>query len=75
MNFNDIVNKAKGALQSNPDLVKKAGDAVNKATGGKFASQVNAAQEAAEKAVGGNQPQAEQPAQPQADKPADDQQK
>lgn len=54
MEINDIVNKAKDALKSNPDLIEKGGDMIDKATGGKFADQVDKAQEAARKAVGGD---------------------
>ncbi|MFT3715983.1 MAG: antitoxin [Gordonia sp. (in: high G+C Gram-positive bacteria)] len=85
MDINDVVNKAKDALKSNSDLVKKAGDAVDKATGGKFHAQVEQAESAVNSAVGGNQQQAPaqpaQPAAPAADQapaadaaPADDQQ-
>ncbi|GAA4664998.1 antitoxin [Gordonia humi] len=52
MDLKGIVDKAKNALKSNPDLIEKGGDAVDKATGGKFASQVDKAQDAARKAVG-----------------------
>lgn len=52
MDIKGIVDKAKNALKSNPDLIEKGGDAVDKATGGKFASQVDKAQDAARKAAG-----------------------
>lgn len=52
MDIKGIVDKAKNALKSNPDLIEKGGDAVDKATGGKFVSQVDKAQDAARKAVG-----------------------
>lgn len=52
MDFKDIADKAKDALHKNPDLIEKAGDAVDKVTGNKFADKVDKAQEAAKKAVG-----------------------
>lgn len=55
MDINGIVNKAKDALKSNPDLIEKGGDMVDKATGNKFASQVDKAQDAARKAVGADE--------------------
>ncbi|GEE01067.1 kanamycin biosynthetic protein [Gordonia spumicola] len=52
MDLKGIVDKAKDALQSNPDLIEKGGDMIDKATGNKYASQVDKAQDAARKAVG-----------------------
>ncbi|GAC80220.1 MULTISPECIES: antitoxin [Gordonia] len=52
MDLSGLVNKAKDALRSNPDLIEKGGDMVDKATGNKYASQVDKAQDAARKAVG-----------------------
>ncbi|QRY63080.1 antitoxin [Gordonia sp. PDNC005] len=52
MDLSGLVNKAKAALKSNPDLIEKGGDMVDKATGNKYASQVDKAQDAARKAVG-----------------------
>ncbi|GAB06461.1 antitoxin [Gordonia amarae] len=52
MDLGGIVNKAKAALQKNPDLIEKGGDAIDKATKGKYAGQVDKAQDAARKAVG-----------------------
>lgn len=52
MDLGGIVNKAKAALKKNPDLIEKGGDAIDKATKGKYAGQVDKAQEAARKAVG-----------------------
>lgn len=52
MDLKGLVDKAKAALRKDPSLIEKGGDAVDKATGGKFASQVDKAQEAAHKAVG-----------------------
>ncbi|WP_420038813.1 antitoxin [Gordonia sp. MP11Mi] len=52
MDLKGIVDKAKSALQSNPDLIEKGGDAIDKATGNKFESQIDKAQDAARKAVG-----------------------
>lgn len=61
MDLKGLVDKAKSALRSNPDLIEKGGDAIDKATGGKYAGHVDKVQDAARKAVG---------AQDQADKPA-----
>jgi hypothetical protein len=52
MDLSGLVNKAKAALRSNPDLIEKGGDMVDKATGNKYASHVDKAQDAARKAVG-----------------------
>lgn len=52
MDLKGIVDKAKSALKSNPDLIEKGGDAIDKATGNKFESQIDKAQDAARKAVG-----------------------
>ncbi|GAA4738620.1 antitoxin [Gordonia alkaliphila] len=52
MNLQNLVKQAKSALQKNPDLIEKGGDMVDKATGGKYAGQVDKAQDAARKAVG-----------------------
>lgn len=57
MDLKGMVDKAKDALQSNPDLIEKGGDMIDKATGGKFAGQVDKAQEAARKAVGADEGQ------------------
>ncbi|MGW0039985.1 Rv0909 family putative TA system antitoxin [Gordonia sp. NPDC003376] len=64
MDLKGLVDKAKDALRKNPSLIEKGGDAIDKATGGKYAEQVDKAQDAARKAVGaeGEQPRpAEQP--------------
>ncbi|MCF8609739.1 antitoxin [Gordonia sp. HY285] len=60
MDLKGIVDKAKSALKSNPDLIEKGGDAVDKATGNKFASQVDKAQDAARKAVGADEKRADE---------------
>lgn len=52
MDIKGIVDKAKSALKDNPDLIEKGGDMIDKATGNKYASQVDKAQDAARKAVG-----------------------
>ena len=52
MDLKGLVDKAKNALKSNPDLIEKGGDMIDKATGNKYASQVDKAQDAARKAVG-----------------------
>lgn len=55
MDFKNLANKALDLAQQNSDKVDtaidKVGDLVDKQTDGKFASQVDAAQEAAKKAV------------------------
>jgi len=61
MGLSDLVNKAKSALQKNPDLIEKGGDAIDKATGNKYAAHVDKAQDAARKAVGAEQKKPEQP--------------
>ncbi|GAA1481355.1 hypothetical protein GCM10009624_17950 [Gordonia sinesedis] len=55
MDLKGLVDKAKAALRSNPSLIDKGGDAIDKATGGKYADKVNKAQDAARKAVGSDQ--------------------
>lgn len=52
MDLKGLVDKAKAALQKNPSLIEKGGDAIDKATKGKYAAQVDKAQDAARKAVG-----------------------
>ncbi len=52
MDLKGLVDKAKDALKKNPDLIEKGGDAIDKATGGKYADKVDKAQDAARKAVG-----------------------
>ena len=52
MDFKNLLNTAKSALQKNPSLVDKGGDAIDKATGGKYAGQVDKAQDAVKTAVG-----------------------
>ncbi|WP_245839011.1 antitoxin [Nocardia donostiensis] len=55
MDFKGMADKALGLARKNADKVdtaiEKAGDLVDKKTGGKYAGQVDAAQEAAKKAV------------------------
>ena len=62
MNLKGLIDQAKSALQKNPDLIEKGGDMVDKATGGKYAGQVDKAQEAARKAVGAEQKPTSAPA-------------
>ncbi len=50
-----LVNKARDTLRKNPDLIEKGGDAIDKATGNKYAEQVDKAQDAVRKAVGAEQ--------------------
>ncbi|BDH55878.1 antitoxin [Tsukamurella sp. PLM1] len=57
MDFKDLANKAKAALGKNPSVIDKAGDLVDKKTGGKYASHVDKAQDAAKKFAGGQQGQ------------------
>ncbi|GAC68259.1 antitoxin [Gordonia soli] len=70
MDLKGLVDKAKSALKSNPDLIEKGGDAIDKATGGKYADKVDKAQDAARKAVGADPKQA--PQAPQQDTPKQD---
>ncbi|MFE9581983.1 antitoxin [Nocardia sp. NPDC006044] len=55
MDFKNLANKALDLAQQNADKVEtvidKAGDLVDQKTDGKFASQVDSAQEAAKKAL------------------------
>lgn len=82
MDLKGLVDKAKEALRGNPSLIDKGGDAIDRATGGKYADQVDKAQDAARKAVGAEdapaeqKPAEQQPAQQPAaeQKPAGDQQ-
>ncbi|GAB17829.1 hypothetical protein GOEFS_039_00640 [Gordonia effusa NBRC 100432] len=52
MDLKGLIDKAKSALKSNPSLVDKGGDAIDKVTKGKYAGQVDKAQDAVKKAVG-----------------------
>ncbi|MBD0862359.1 antitoxin [Gordonia sp. zg691] len=56
MDLKGLVNKARAALQKNPHLIEKGGDAIDKATKNKYAGQVNKAQDAVRKAVGTQNP-------------------
>ncbi|MFI9406327.1 antitoxin [Nocardia sp. NPDC052316] len=55
MDFKNLANKAVDLAQQHADKVEtvidKAGDLVDKQTGGKYAGQVDSAQEAAKKAL------------------------
>ncbi|WP_040833337.1 antitoxin [Nocardia brevicatena] len=55
MDFKGLADKALGMVRKNADkvdpLIDKAGDIVDQKTGGKYAAQVDAAQNAAKKAV------------------------
>ncbi|WP_019200766.1 antitoxin [Tsukamurella sp. 1534] len=55
MDFKNLVEKAKAALGKNPAVIDKAGDFVDKKTGGKYSSHVDKAQDAAKKFSGGQQ--------------------
>ncbi|MGC5248793.1 antitoxin [Gordonia sp. DT219] len=57
MDLKGLVDKAKAALQKNPSLIDKGGDDIDKATHGKYAAQVDKAQDAARKATGGGDAQ------------------
>lgn len=78
MDLKGLVDKAKEALRGNPSLIDKGGDAIDKATGGKYADKVDKAQDAARKAVGveGDKPAQQNPApqNPAEQKPANEQQ-
>ncbi|AZZ83256.1 MULTISPECIES: antitoxin [Gordonia] len=52
MDLKGLVNKARDTLRKNPNLIEKGGDAIDKATGNKYAGQVDKAQDAVRKAVG-----------------------
>ncbi|MCH5643146.1 MULTISPECIES: antitoxin [unclassified Gordonia (in: high G+C Gram-positive bacteria)] len=65
MDLKGLVDKAKAALKGNPSLIDKGGDAVDKATGGKYAKHVDKAQDAARKAVGSDKPRDPQANDPQ----------
>ncbi|MDL9938007.1 antitoxin [Gordonia sp. ABSL1-1] len=65
MDLKGLVDKAKAALKGNPSLIDKGGDAIDKATGGKYAAQVDKAQDAAKKAVGAEDKPAENPETPE----------
>lgn len=71
MDLKGIVDKAKNALRSNPNLIEKGGDAVDKATGNKYSSHIDKAQNAARKAVGA---EGDQSNQQQGQTPGDQQQ-
>lgn len=55
MDFKSLANKAMEVAQQNADkldtVIDKAGDLVDQKTGGKYAGQVDSAQEAAKKAL------------------------
>lgn len=55
MNFKGLADKVLGLARKNADkvdpLIEKVGDAVDKKTGGKYAGQVDKAQDAARKAL------------------------
>ncbi|MBF6545332.1 antitoxin [Nocardia brasiliensis] len=55
MDFKNLAGKALDLAQQNADkvetVIEKAGDIVDQKTGGKFAGQVDSAQEAAKKAL------------------------
>ncbi|MEO9327130.1 antitoxin [Gordonia aurantiaca] len=59
MDLKGLVNKARDTLRSNPDLIEKGGDAIDKATGNKYAQHVDKAQDAVRKAVGAEDKKAE----------------
>ncbi|MFT4044707.1 MAG: antitoxin [Gordonia sp. (in: high G+C Gram-positive bacteria)] len=52
MGLKELVEKAKTVLKGNPSLIDKGGDAIDKATGGKYTSEVDKAQDVVKKAVG-----------------------
>lgn len=64
-----FLDKAKDWLGKNPDkvntVIEKAGDIVDERTQGKYAEQVDKAQDAARKYVGGEGPQQGNPTPPQ----------
>ncbi len=52
-----LLDTIKNALKGNPSLVEKGGDAVDKATGGKYAGAVDKAEDVVKKAVGADEKQ------------------
>ena len=58
--FDDVTKKATEFAEKNPDklesisdqVIEKGGDAADKATGGKYSSQIDGAQEKADGAIG-----------------------
>ncbi|MGV9710916.1 antitoxin [Gordonia sp. NPDC003424] len=73
MDLKALVDKAKATLKGDPSLIDKGGDAVNKATGGKYSGHVDKAQGSIKKAVGAEDaaaPKADEPPAPPADPPA-----
>lgn len=57
MDFTSLITKVKELLGKNPGVIDKAGDFIDDKTGGKYASQVDKAQDAAKKFAGGQQGQ------------------
>lgn len=55
MDFKNLANKAKDALSKNPSIVDKAGDMIDKKTGGKFADKVDKVEDAAKKWAGADE--------------------
>ncbi|GAA1898579.1 MAG: antitoxin [Williamsia herbipolensis] len=49
MNFKQLADKAKAVVQKNPQYIDKGADALNKATKGKYSSQVDKGRDAAKK--------------------------
>jgi hypothetical protein len=49
MNFKQLADKAKAAIRKNPQYIDKGADALNKATKGKYSSQVDKGRDAAKK--------------------------
>ncbi|MCP2192678.1 MT0933-like antitoxin protein [Williamsia deligens] len=49
VNFKQLADKAKAVVQKNPQYIDKGADAVNKATKGKYSSQVDKGRDAAKK--------------------------
>ncbi|MFW0795774.1 antitoxin [Gordonia sp. CPCC 205515] len=69
MDLKALVDKAKAALKGDPSLIDKGGDAINKATGGKYAGHIDKASDSVKKAVGADdQPNAAE-AKPKTDEP------
>lgn len=62
MDLKGLVDKAKAALKGNPSLIDKGGDAIDKATKGKYSSHVDKAQDAVRKAVGAQDDPRQNPA-------------
>lgn len=70
MDLKALVDKAKATLKGDPSLIDKGGDAINKATGGKYTGHIDKASDSVRKAVGAEGDQKPEPDRPQTPPPA-----